>query len=134
MHLMRRDAAAIALYLYLVAALTPQLFRLLPLPPVLQSHSNFFVIVTTGALWVGCLIAALGRFWRDELDGGAIEQVGLIAAILGWLLYIWALVQILPTSWFGTTLCGGFLIAFGWQWWLIRRWRRSLRALAEGKR
>lgn len=131
-HRLRHDAIAIALYLYLLLALTPQMFRLVPLPVALQAHSDYFIAITTSAVWLGCLVCAVGRFWRDDLDGGAIEQLGLLIAIVGWLLYLYAFALILPMSWFGTTAVGGFLVAFVMQWWLIRRWRRRLRALATG--
>lgn len=130
-HSMRRDAIAIALYIYLTVALIPQTFNLAPLPDTLQSMGRFMATVTSSAVWVGCALGVVGRLWRDQLDGGAIEQTGLVVSCVGWLLYLWAFWQVLPLAWFGFIACGGFLVAFGTQWWLIRRWRRRLRSLAE---
>lgn len=130
-HTMRHDAIAIALYLYLATATTIQVFRILPLPPALEAQSPFVITITTGSVWLGCLICACSRILiKDELDSGAVEQLGLIVANVGWLLYIYAFAQRLPMAVFTLTVCGGFLVAFSVQWWLIRRWRSRLRALA----
>jgi len=127
---MRHDAIAISLYIYLTLVLSPQTFHLVPLPAALAPHSDYFNAITTATLWLGCLVCAVARFWRDDLDGGAIEQFGLLVAGIGWVLYLYAFAQLLPMGWFGTALCGGFLLAFAVQWWLIRRWRTRLHELA----
>jgi len=132
-HTMRHDAIAISLYVYLTLVLIPQTFHLTPLPLAMQDQSDFLNIMTTGSVWAGCLVCGVGRMWKDDLDGGAIEQFGLVASCIGWLLYLYAFVPMAIATgmgWFTASLCGWFLIAFGAQWWLIRRWRKRLRVIA----
>ena len=129
-HAMRRDYIAVAFYGYLAVVLGVQAIRLVPLPAALQNEPPSFVMITTLSLWAGCMVCAISRFWRDDLDGGAIEQTGLVFANIGWVLYIYAFAGVLPMGWFGFSLCGAFLVAFSAQWWGIHKWRRRLRHLA----
>lgn len=126
-HSMRRDYIAIALYGYMTAVLGVQAIRIVPIPLALQGQPLFIQVITTGSLVLGCLVCMVSRFWRDDLDGGAIEQTGLLISFIGWALYIYAFALLLPMSWFGTFLCGAFLIMFFAQWWSIHKWRRRLR-------
>jgi hypothetical protein len=130
---MRRDAVAISLYAYLVVLLSAPTLGLVPLTAPLLTLPHILAVVTSGAVWVGCIICLVARVWPwwDELDGRAVEQFGLVIALVGWLLYLYAFARLLPFSWFGFSLVGGFAVAFGTQWWMIRRWRRQLRKLAE---
>ena len=130
---MRRDAIAIALYVYLAVVLTPQTLRLVPLTGALQTQPAFLATVTSGSVWIGCAICALSTLWRDELDGRAVEMFGIAIACTGWMLYIYAFATFLPRSYLGLSLVGGFLLAFSVQWWILRRWRKQLKALAGSR-
>ena len=122
----RRDYAAIALYGYLTAVLGFQIFDL---PGILEDKSWWFIAPTVGTVWLGCLICMISRFWRDDLDGGAIEQTGLAVTLIGWFMYAYAFAIELTDHgrWFGLILVGGFIIAFVAQWWEIHHWRAGLK-------
>lgn len=128
-HAMRRDYAAIALYGYMTVVLGVQATRVVPLPMAMQAQPLFVQVVATGTLVIGCLVCAISRFWKDDLDGGAIEQTFLMVSNIGWALYVYAFGVLLPASWFGTFLCGAFLIAFTAQWWSIHLWRARLKLM-----
>ena len=127
---MPRNASAIALKLYLIAVLLPVGVRALPLPGTLQNESTAYGLFTVWLIIGGCAVAMLGVIWRDRLDGGVIEQFGLIMACLGFAMYGAVLATLFPMTWLPMTMCGGFAVAFGAQFFLIKRWRTTLRKAA----
>jgi len=124
---MPRNAVAVWLKAVFLIASIPPLLGWTPLPMALlgiqtwQARSILILII------VGCAISLVGIFWPDRLDGGAIEQFGLIVLAVAISLFVVAFLQVIPTSWFGASTYTGLAIAFCIQWWSIRRYRRSLR-------
>ena len=123
---MPRNAVAIWFKAVFMIASIPPLFGWTPLPMALQNASEWQVRAILILIIAGCFVSLVGIFWRNRLDGGAIEQFGLIILIVGIVLFVVALLNAVPTSWFGAIVYSGLAVAFGIQWWLIHRYRRSL--------
>jgi hypothetical protein len=129
-HSVRRDYIATALYGYLAAATMIQCFSTSARPVALASQPGWFIISCTSSIYVGCLACILGRWWKDDLDGGAIEQFGIAVTLLGWIFYLYAFARQLPDAgWPGVIFVGAFLVAFGAQWVGDYLWRRRLKTL-----
>lgn len=123
---MPRNAVAIWLKAVFLIASVPPLVGWAPLPMALKDSPEWQIKTVLILIITGCAVSLLGIFWPDRLDGGAIEQLGLIILMIGIGLFVYALVNAVPTSWFGVVVYAGLAIAFGIQWWSIREFRRSL--------
>lgn len=139
---MPRNASAIALKFYLMAALLFYFVGAVPIPQPLVDIHIAYGYVAFGLAWLGCFISLVGIFWPRTrkgtkrqiavLDGSVIEQAGLITATVGLLMVAIGYATAFPMLWFPTIACGGFAITFLVQWYLIRMWRKNLRRLAQG--
>ena len=127
---MERNASAIALKIYLAIAVAPICFKAVPLPGTLQNSPTLYGLTSVWLIFAGCLVALAGIAWKDRLDGSVLEQFGCILVALGMLMYGAALAKVFPMSWLPMCMCGGFAMAFAFQWWIIHRWRMRLRRVA----
>lgn len=121
-----RNAVAVWLKAVFMIASTPPLFGWAPLPGVLQSVSTWHARSVLILIIAGCFISLIGIFWPDRLDGGAIEQLGLVILTIGIGLFVSAILVVVPRNWFSSVVYAGLAIAFVIQFWSIRRFRKSL--------
>lgn len=124
---MPRNAVAVWLKAVFMIASVPPLFGWAPIPLSLQSASAWYARATLILIVVGCFVSLVGIFWRDRLDGGVIEQLGLSVLVVGVGLFVVALLRTSPVGWFGAVTYAGLSVAFIIQWLSIYRFRKSLR-------
>jgi hypothetical protein len=128
-----RNAVAVWLKAVFLVASIPPLFGWAPMPmvmlhtPLWQAQAVLWLII------IGCAISLIGIFYPDRLDGGTIEQLGLVVLFVGISLFVTILLRAVPTSWFGAVIYSGLAAAFGIQWWSIYLYRRSLRKAVDGE-
>ena len=142
---MPRNAVAIALKIYFLLILGPMAFGLFEMPQLLKETHVIYRYATFAFAISGCLVSLIGIFWprahakKDQrkralavLDGSVIEQSGLVLLVFGMIMFAIPILPALPEMGaFTVFCCGGFVVAFSTQWWIIRNWRADLRRKAK---
>lgn len=127
---MPRNAVAIWLKLTFLLACIPLVAGWAPIPEAFGTAAEWHSKATLWLILIGCALSLGGIFWPDRLDGGAIEQLGLVVLTIGMLVFVYALTKTWPETWWGVCVYSGLTVAFAAQWWNIYRFRRSLRDAA----
>lgn len=124
---MERNAVAIAFKIVLFVTQLAITIGIFPFPFSLQQMPLLYAHASVALIWSGSLISIIGIFWKDRLDGGAIEQFGLIIAIIGLILYNIAAARLFPMTWFQFSLALVPMAAFVVRFFQIRKYRRALK-------
>lgn len=132
--MMRRNEMEVALLGVMAASSTGTALGIVPLPGSLGAAPSIYGQSAAIILWLGCIIAVIGVFWRDRLDGLVVEQFGLVGVMVGATMYAGALVTV---NWLNAVLAIGMslgvAVAAGVRYWSIYRYRRALRNTHGGK-
>jgi protein-S-isoprenylcysteine O-methyltransferase Ste14 len=79
---------------YIIDAITPALFNLRSahVPVVRRDRGSYMLIAVVGA---AAVIAGMGlRFWGTGVAAGALQYVGLVLALAGFILREWAVIRL----------------------------------------